>query len=225
MALDSAKPVNNFFATSHVIGAGGGSAFIPYEEGGGASAASVAFGGTTVNAEVDWLGTVRGRFGYLFTPTLLVFGTGGLSYGGVYANISNFAVTNINRHEVYEEYSGDRGSFSQTYIGGGNKSQTLVGWNVGGGLEWMFMPNWSLKAEGIYWNMGSMNVGTYSIAAPATLPTGSLSIPVGIVSENNSSNVGATFGNVRVNYQGVIARAGLNYHFNWGSTAPVVAKY
>ena len=38
--------------------------------------------------------------------------------------------------------------------------QTLVGWNVGGGLEWMFMPNWSLKAEAIYWNMGNMTVPT-----------------------------------------------------------------
>ena len=32
---------------------------------------------------VDYLGTVRGRIGYLVTPTLLIFGTGGLAYGGV----------------------------------------------------------------------------------------------------------------------------------------------
>ena len=30
---------------------------------------------------VDWLGTVRGRLGFLFTPTLLVYGTGGFAYG------------------------------------------------------------------------------------------------------------------------------------------------
>ena len=30
---------------------------------------------------VDCLGTVRGRFGFLVTPTLLVYGTGGLAYG------------------------------------------------------------------------------------------------------------------------------------------------
>ena len=47
---------------------------------------------TSVNAGVDWLGTVRGRVGYLFTPTMLVYATGGLTYGGVYANVNNYAV-------------------------------------------------------------------------------------------------------------------------------------
>jgi outer membrane immunogenic protein len=31
---------------------------------------------------LDYLGTVRGRFGFLWTPTLLIFGDGGLAYGG-----------------------------------------------------------------------------------------------------------------------------------------------
>ena len=39
---------------------------------------------------LDYLGTVRGRLGWLFTPTLLVYGTGGLAYGGVTANASYF---------------------------------------------------------------------------------------------------------------------------------------
>jgi hypothetical protein len=32
-------------------------------------------------------------------------------------------------------------------------------------------------------------------------------------------------GATRVNYQGVIARMGVNYHFNFGGSAPIVAKY
>jgi outer membrane immunogenic protein len=32
-----------------------------------------------------WFGTVRGRVGYLLTPTLLLYGTGGFAYGGVTA--------------------------------------------------------------------------------------------------------------------------------------------
>jgi outer membrane immunogenic protein len=40
----------------------------------------------SVTKEIDWLGTVRGRVGYLWTPTLLVYGTGGLAYGGVKAS-------------------------------------------------------------------------------------------------------------------------------------------
>ena len=33
--------------------------------------------------KVNWLGTVRARLGYLPTPNLLVFGTGGFAYGEV----------------------------------------------------------------------------------------------------------------------------------------------
>ncbi len=28
-----------------------------------------------------------------------------------------------------------------------------------------------------------------------------------------------------VSYSGVAARAGVNYHFNWGSLAPILAKW
>jgi hypothetical protein len=28
-----------------------------------------------------------------------------------------------------------------------------------------------------------------------------------------------------IKFDGVIARAGINYHFNWGAPAPVLAKY
>jgi outer membrane immunogenic protein len=170
-----------------------------------------ATGGTTVNAGVNWFGTVRGRVGYLWTPTMLIYGTGGLPYGGVYANVNSAAVAGVTQS------FGGIGNLqplslpgaNYTFVGGGNKSQTLVGWNVGGGLEWMFMPNWSLKAEALYWNMGSMNVPTASFA----------SAPIG------GGSPMTTFGITRVNYQGVIARAGVNYHFNWFANAPVMAGY
>jgi outer membrane immunogenic protein len=35
------------------------------------------------NLSLPWFGTVRGRAGYLVTPTLLLYGTGGFAYGGV----------------------------------------------------------------------------------------------------------------------------------------------
>jgi outer membrane immunogenic protein len=175
-------------------------------------------GVTSVHAGVDWLGTVRGRVGYLFTPTMLLYATGGLTYGGVYANVNSVAMTTISSKYsgelMAEQLSfGGMGSGSPTsnytFVGGSNKSQTLVGWNVGGGIEWMFMPNWSIKAEGIYWNMGNMTVPTATFAAAPD----SYHVPL------------VTVGAVRVNYQGVIARAGVNYHFNWFAPAPVVAAY
>lgn len=40
------------------------------------------------SASLQYLRTVRGRVGYLFTPTLLVYGMGGLAYGGVSINFN-----------------------------------------------------------------------------------------------------------------------------------------
>jgi len=37
------------------------------------------------NRALNWIGTVRGRAGWLFTPSLLVYGTAGFAYGGVSA--------------------------------------------------------------------------------------------------------------------------------------------
>jgi outer membrane immunogenic protein len=53
------------------------------------------YGAATVNTGVNWLGTVRGRIGYLWTPTLLVYATGGLTYGGVYANVRNYSTAGV----------------------------------------------------------------------------------------------------------------------------------
>ncbi len=38
---------------------------------------------TGANISLPWFGTVRGRVGYLFTPTLLLYGTAGFAYGQV----------------------------------------------------------------------------------------------------------------------------------------------
>jgi outer membrane immunogenic protein len=189
------------------LGAGYGVDSEGFSEGATYTSAYTSIGRTHVNAGVDWMGTVRGRVGYLWTPTMLIFATGGLTYGGVYANVVNYGVTTNAWTDNFSEFGS--GTLTKTFVGGGSRSQTLVGWNVGGGVEWMFLPNWSLKAEGLYWNMGNMNVPTATFAAAP--------LPGGPFWENQPST---TFGVTRVNYQGVIARLGLNYHFNWGGGLP-----
>jgi outer membrane immunogenic protein len=177
------------------------------------------FGATNVTAGISYLGTARGRVGYLITPTLLTYGTGGLAYGGAWANVTNSSVANtvisykttIPNTLPYSDLPATQG-----FIGAGSANNLLVGYSAGGGLEWMFMPNWSLKGEVIYYNLGNMNVRTTSVApssmGPSTYATNGFSGPAVITS------------NTSVNYQGIIARAGVNYHFNFASM-PVVAKF
>ncbi|MGH6801633.1 MAG: outer membrane protein, partial [Methylocella sp.] len=95
------------------------------------------------NKRINYLGTVRGRVGFLMTPTLLIYGDGGLAYGGVEA-ATGIGQTNLP--------FGGFGSF-------GNISNSRVGWTAGGGLEWLFAPNWSAKVEYLYYDLGRVTYG------------------------------------------------------------------
>jgi outer membrane immunogenic protein len=150
----------------------------------------------TVSRQVDWLGTVRGRLGWLATPTFFIYGTGGLAYGGVTAN------TNITQAVVNDPTV-------SPYFSSGSLNNTRVGWTAGGGVEWMFLPNWSLKAEYLYYDLGSVS---YTLS-----PLVDLSVITGTA-------VSSAFLQSSTRFNGNIVRAGLNYHFNW-APAPVVSKY
>jgi outer membrane immunogenic protein len=144
---------------------------------------------------LDYLGTVRGRFGFLWTPTLLIFGDGGLAYGGVKTNVDIFQAAPTNG-----------------FIGAGvsnSVSNTKVGWTAGGGVEWMFLPNWSAKVEYLYYDLGTVTTATLLNAVVPVAPV------AGIYALTHTST----------RFNGNVVRAGINYHFNWGAPAPVVAKY
>ena len=173
---------NNGFSSAGVIALGNGQ-----------SVGSIA----TVSRSLDYIGTVRGRLGWLFTPTLLVYGTGGLAYGGVTSNTSIFQALIPN--SITTPFWGGAGAFSDT----------RVGWTAGGGVEWMFWPNWSAKVEYLYYDLGNV---TYSVS-PLVTVAGAL----------NPFTFNAVQAQSR--FDGHIVRAGLNYHFNWGAPAPVYAKY
>ena len=99
----------------------------------------------------EWLGTLRARLGWLATPTLLLYATGGLAYGGVKSDI---AITQS--HQVSDTFGATSGDFSET----------RAGWTVGGGLEWLMGPHWTAKVEYLYYDLGdiSYNAGTLNAA-------------------------------------------------------------
>jgi outer membrane immunogenic protein len=94
---------------------------------------------------------LRLRAGFLVTPDILVYGTGGLAFQRVEASISCGGATD--------------GPTSQVSVacGGIAKSQTdgswRPGWTVGGGVEWklasMGLPNWLLRGEYRYADFGT----------------------------------------------------------------------
>ena len=145
---------------------------------------------------LDYFGTVRGRLGFLATPTLLVYGSAGLAYGGAQAStLIGQAITGAP-------------AVPNLYSAFGSVSNTRVGWTAGGGVEWLFLPNWSVKVEYLYYDLGSV---TYGLSPLANFTTGGTLFTLGAPVS-------------RTHFNGNIVRVGVNYHFNWGAP-PVVAKY
>jgi outer membrane immunogenic protein len=93
----------------------------------------------TQNQELDWLGTVRGRVGFTPINNWLVYGTGGLAYGGVKAS------TTFNDLLA-----------AAAFIG--SASTTKTGWTLGGGAEFALMNNFTAKLEYLYYDLGRLTV-------------------------------------------------------------------
>jgi outer membrane immunogenic protein len=133
---------------------------------------------------LDWLGTLRGRVGLALMDRLLIYSTGGFAFGQSVASFSAVAPT---ADPPLAAFATNRAS---------------TGWTAGGGIEYGFPNNWSVKAEYLYYNLGRT--------------TGTI---VYLYSPDFSTLTGVT------RHSGNIVRAGLNYKFSWEAPAPVVAKY
>jgi outer membrane immunogenic protein len=130
----------------------------------------------------NWLATIRGRLGYTYGPNLLLFATGGAAF-------SDFKVTS---------------SYSDNAVGGGFpggfgfgvSSAVKTGWTVGGGAEWIFAPQWSVKVEYLYVDLGnkSINVQLNNTDVPTDVHAQLM-----IVNANLTTN---------------IVRVGLNHQFH-----------
>jgi outer membrane immunogenic protein len=140
---------------------------------------------------LDWLSTVRGRLGWLATPTLLVYGTGGFAFGNVKSDI-----------DITQSNAGTSATFGETAA---NFSDTRSGWAAGAGFEWLFLPNWSMKVEWLHYDLGDVSFIAPQLSAAITASGASL--PVGTVRYGITPEVSTRFG-------GDIARFGVNYHFS-----------
>ena len=129
-------------------------------------------GGFAYNNNQRGLGSVTGRVGYTWGPGLL-YVKGGYAYSD-----NNESVT--------------LGGVPVAFTTDVNHSN---GYTVGAGLEYMFAPNWSAKAEYQYYNFGNT---TFTAGTPEI--------------------VGARF---RDDEHTV--KVGINYRFGWGG--PVVSRY
>lgn len=90
---------------------------------------------------LNWVGTVRARFGYNLGK-FLPYITGGFAYGGLSQNGTN----------AYYDTSYGYGSLSS-----GSNSIVSTGWIAGAGAEYMVAENWSLKGEYLFTQLGGIS--------------------------------------------------------------------
>jgi outer membrane immunogenic protein len=145
---------------------------------GGASTGPVLYHGgagtftLTSNANTDWLATVRGRLGYA-AGTWLFYATGGFAFTDLHGNFS----------------------FSETAFGGAETatlSGSKTGYTVGGGVEASLSRQWSVKAEYLFVDFGTVSGG--GVAAGGVL------IPPYPFAHT-------------IDLKANLVRLGLNYHF------------
>lgn len=135
----------------------------------------------TNSAQINWLGTFRGKLGVTASSNWLLYATGGLVYGGVReTNAMNCAPC------------GPPQFFA------GSNSTTRAGGTVGGGLEYMVAPNWTVGAEYLWFDLGKISTTAFLTAG---------------------TNAGTTFTS-QAKFEGSIARVYLDYKFG----GPVAAR-
>jgi outer membrane immunogenic protein len=114
--------------------------------------------GIALDVRVRSWGTARGRVGMAF-DTVLLYATGGYAWMDNSIDIAIpallLSVSDSNVHH---------------------------GWTVGAGIEWMFAPKWSFKAEYLYRDFGSENY--FNTALPPGFASGSIAFHSGQVGVN-----------------------------------------
>jgi outer membrane immunogenic protein len=146
----------------------------------------------TINSAVstDWLFTLRPRVG-LASNNWLLFVTGGLALTEMKGNFSF-----QDRFPLFAETNSESGAFSKT----------KAGWTVGAGVEYALLNGWSVKAEYLYADFGSVSTTSNNF---------------------HGSNIFGAFTNPLQTFthsadlHSNIVRAGFNYKFG----DPVIAKY
>jgi len=131
------------------------------------------FGHDFASVKTDWDASIRGRIGWLPAPNFLLYATGGVSWINV---------------EATATCDGALPSWC-VLARGQRSSDTLTGWTVGAGVEWMFAPSWIARAE--------YRFSDYGDFTPIFFPSAIDQV------------------NARVSVQTQTAYVGVSYLFNW----------
>jgi outer membrane immunogenic protein len=101
----------------------------------------------TIGSETNWLATARGRLGVTVPnfSNVMIFGTGGAAFASVKTT------------EALSCLVLGCGGSSLKLAASSDVTQTKTGWTAGAGVEAMLSRNWSVKAEWLHVDLGTLN--------------------------------------------------------------------
>jgi outer membrane immunogenic protein len=129
--------------------------------GGALTGAGALIPGDFFTADSRWQASVRGRLGYAWDRTLL-YATGGVAFADVDAT-ANYIAVRVPTGVLFPASMG-------------SERRTLVGFTVGGGVEYALQSNWSVGVEGRYTWYQSHDFSGGPLAASVT--GGTVAAPV-----------------------------------------------
>jgi outer membrane immunogenic protein len=122
----------NWQRGNFVFGLEADGSWLSAKAGNGTSTFGYLFG---ASQKIEWLSTVRGRFGLAVGDTM-AYVTGGVAFGGV-KNQFGFLPGIVS-----------------------SNSDTRIGWTVGGGVEHMWTPNWTIALEALFVDLGNSSANS-----------------------------------------------------------------
>jgi outer membrane immunogenic protein len=143
----------------------------------GAAATTFSFQDSTKST---WVSTIRPRIGFA-AGSALIYATGGLAFGE-----QRFSQS----YTVVNTFPAVPAALTFNSVGAGSSTRLGAGWTAGGGIEWMFAPNWSIKGEYLHIELDTQSFNS------------ALSTPFQGFTARHETRVTAD-----------IARAGVNYRF------------
>jgi outer membrane immunogenic protein len=197
-----ANYTNNSLGTGASGFIGGGQAGYNYQAGAAVFGIETDFDGTSMSKSRSIIGSTFTNPGFLpdyFTTNA----SARMNWLGTTRARIGFVATPDNRLMFYGTggvaYGGGSGHVSvydfDNQVGFfGSSSQTRVGWTLGAGVEYAITNNITIKGEYLYYNLGSSNFTISPLSTFVGNPSGS-------------------FLTSKVNYEGSIFRAGVNYKF------------
>lgn len=140
------------------------------------------------STRVNAIGMFTGQVGYTITPALLLYAKGGAAItDNTYSGSLSVTGPNI------------PAGFPNPLLTDTGK-EIKFGGVVGAGLEWMFMPGWSVGAEYNHLFMGSRDVGLHLTNAPFAAGGGVNLLGAGSPSRHESISQDIDMVTVRLNY-------------------------